>query len=227
MLTIQELEDQAQTLQEAGSDDALAACKKLLKRDADNIIAHFHLALIYRHKNRPRKSLQHALRVRKLNLHEGNIHLNLGAIYSDLGKMDKAIRCYKRELKQDPDNAQTLLNLGNRYFCRGCWKTAARYYQKSFDLDFEIEKYVFDLAECYEKSGQVKQEIALYKRYLQQFPHDVGALQNLGGAFIDVGKYDKSLRYSRQAQQFPHDKPMVKRHIKLALKLKRKRDKKN
>lgn len=227
MLTILELEDQAQTSQEAGSDDALAVCKKLLKRDADNIIAHFHLALIYRHKNRPRKALEHALKVRKFNPHEGNIHLNLGAIYSVLGKMDKAIRCYKRELKQDPDNAQTLLNMGNRYFCRGRWKTAAKYYQKCFDLNFEIEKYVLDLAKCYQKSGQVKQEIALYKRYLKQFPHDTDVLLNLGGALIDVGKYAKSLSYSRQAQEFSHDKPMVKRNIKLALKLKRKRDKKN
>ena len=205
-----------------GSDDALAACKKLLKRDADNIIAHFHLALVYRHKNRPRK-------VRKFNPHESNIHLNLGAIYSDLGEMEKAIRCYKRELKQNSDNAQALLNLGNRYFYRGRWKTAASYYQKSFDLNFETEKYVLDLAKCYQKSGQVKQEIKLYKRYLNQFPYDAGVLQNLGGALIDVGKYAESLSYSRQAQEFPHNKPMVKRNIKLALalKLKRKRKKKN
>lgn len=230
MLTILELEDQAQSLQEAGSDDALAVCKKLLKRDADNIIAHFHLALIYRHKKRPRKALEHALKVRKLNPHEGNIHLNIGAIYSDLGKMNKAIRCYKRELKQDSDNAQVLLNLGNRYFCRGRWKTAARYYQQCFDLKFDIQsyaEYVVDLAKCYEKTKQFKKEIALYKSYLKLFPYNGWALQNLGGALIDVGKYDKSLSYSRQAQKFSRDKPIVKRNIKLVLKLKRKRDKKN
>ncbi len=226
MLTILELEEKAQASQEAGESDALALCKKLLKRDPNNLIAHFHLALIYRHQKRLKKALAHAQEVRKLNPHEGNIYLNLGAIYSDMGEMKKAIRCYKRELQQDPENAQTLCNLGNRYFERRRWKTAAMYYAKCFDLKFDIEnyaEYVVDLVACYQKTERYQEEVAFYKRYLKFHPNNVWALQNLGGALIDVGEYDKSLRYSRQAQKVLPDDAMIQRNIKLAKKLKAKK----
>ena len=93
-------------------------------------------------------------------------------------------------------------------------------------MKFDIEnyaEYVVDLVVCYQKTERYQEEAAFYKRYLKFYPSNVWALQNLGGALIDIGEYDKSLFYSRKAKKLLPDDAMIARNIKMALKLKAKR----
>lgn len=216
-IDLYEEEEKAIALLENKKSGALSAFKRILKKDPDNVSAHFHLALIYLAKKQFEKALYHANRAREINPKEPNVYLNTGAIYKKMGNVDAAIKFYKKELTQNPDSPEVSFNLGNTYFQRRRWKTAAKYFERSFQLGHRVEELIVDLAVCYRKTGQTQEEINLYKNYLKLHPNDGWALENLGAALIDISDYQKALYYLMKAKKIWPNEPNIERNIKKAL----------
>lgn len=208
---------QAERLYDTNKDKALSVFNDVLEKDENNITAHFYLALIYLERGQLDRALFHAQQAELLNPKEPNLHLNLGCIYHQMGKVDLEIKHYKKELALNPDPAEALFNLGQTYFERHRWKTAIKYFEKCLALKHRVDDFVDDLAICYNKTKQIDKEIDLYQKYLKDVPDSDWAMQNLGAALIDVGRYREALNYLKKAKAVDPNDLSIDRNIQKAL----------
>lgn len=194
--------------------EAMAVAKRVLAADEDNDGALFYVAHSLYYLGRLNQSLQYWKRLKQINPTEGNLHLNMGVCYEDLGNRRLAIQYYKRELKLNPVSGEALYNLGGLYYRARRYRLAVGYLERCYFRKHSAEACVAKLAHSYFKTGQLEKEQVLYEDFLQAYPNDTWALNNLGSHLMGQGEYHRALLRLRKAERIDPADKLVKKNIR-------------
>lgn len=96
---------------EKAFESAVNAYKKILARNSEDDVAHFHLGLTYNKLNEDNEAAKSLREAVKLKPENAEYQTELGAIYIKLAKYHEAVAALKKALELDPENidAQELL----------------------------------------------------------------------------------------------------------------------
>jgi len=115
-------------------DEAIAAYKKAIKLQPDNVLAYYTLGLAYQSKNMLDKATELYQKASQLDPNFAYPYFGLGTTYHSKLIFDKAQEFYKKTAQLEPDFAEAYLQLGNIYFKLGRYREAVLKYQKSLQI---------------------------------------------------------------------------------------------
>jgi eukaryotic-like serine/threonine-protein kinase len=121
---------------------------------------------------------------------------SLGRKMLDNGNNSSAVPFFQRAIQLDPKFAMAYSTLGTSYFNLGEPSLAAESTSKAYDLrdgvsereKFYIESHYYQYA-----TANLEKAIPVYEMWAQTYPRDFVPVNNLGGIYLNVGQYDKSL----------------------------------
>ncbi len=150
---------------------------------------------------------------------------HLGIAYNNLGQMERAIEFHQRallirkEIDDKMGETQDLGNLGTAYFHMGQIELSIDYHQQALALAKELEgaKYMVaswlnNLGNLYQTQGDVEKG----KTYLHQsivVAQEVGRLDCLGDALINLGVIALNARRMEEAEEFYEKALDIKRQM--------------
>lgn len=155
----------------------------------------------------------------KANNTEENAFLNMGVAYSHLGNIRMARYAYREELKLNPFSKEANYNLAMSFINRRQWSRAIPYLERCFHMGYEVPVVSLNLAKAFYKTGDTRQEMAVYQRILDVDPKSAWALKNLGAAYIDVGNRQQALLHLSRAKRHDPSDESISRNLLRANKL--------
>lgn len=176
-------------------------CNRLLTVSPENCTALFYLVLINIRKKKFEAALSIAKRLLALYPNEPNANLNCGVIWFNLGNIKRARFYYKRELSKNRFSAEAIYNLALISLSNRKWRAAASYLERVFKLGYKPEEVARSLAECYFKLGLLDKEIKFYHNFLEIYPNNAWAFENLGAAYLEKRMKKKALLYLMRAKR--------------------------
>ncbi len=148
----------------------------------------------------------------------------LGAIHGQLGQVPEAIRCCRKVLGLQPDHVEACFNLAQAFRIQGKFDDALKGYRRVLSLDphhsVAQQNLIATLRFQAKHSNTTKREtpgqwirngnaarengnwgeaLACYHQALQQQPDNKDALNNLGLAYQDLRRPEKSVKYFGRA----------------------------
>lgn len=198
------LENQAVRYLERGKlRKAEAILLDMLRLEPDCLVAHFHLARVYRRMENFQAAIKHGRRVLKLNPKEPNANLNLGLAFEMDGREKLAVKYYRKELAQNPDSGETLYNLGCLRFDQNKWTLARLHLRRYYDLGYtqDLDEVVQKIGFCCFKLRDLSGYIDIYSRFVNRYPGASWAYANLGAALIRAKDYKGAVLRLTRAKQ--------------------------
>jgi tetratricopeptide (TPR) repeat protein len=115
--------------------------------------------------------------------------------------MPQAEGYYRHAIEIDPNFAMAYARLGSVYYNLGAMQKAIMYSTKAFELSKNIsERERLYIASRYYSDvlGDIEKSTDSLNLYLQLYPGDGVAANNLSVAYLETGRYDLSLKYAQQ-----------------------------
>lgn len=139
------------------------------------------------------KELEAALKIQE----SAETHNNLGIAYAGLNKPREALRHLRKAAAMKPDKVDFLSNLGAMLFENGNHEEGVAYIRDAFNLDPGFNESTLNLANYYQKKGQWKDAIAVYRKGIIADQNNRFFLYNLAWLLVTVPV--KALRDSEEA----------------------------
>ena len=119
--------------------------------------------------------------------------ITLGAVYSQMSEHKLSIDCFKRALVFADKEAkrEIRIDIALEYENMGAWQKAIRNLHEALEEDTLNETAVYELAFCYERTGQFKQAASFYEQFLEKQPYSFAAWYSKGNALQQCGRTSK------------------------------------
>ena len=117
---------------------------------------------------------------------------------------EAAIPYFQHAIELDPDFASAYLALGKMYSNLGELNKARELFTKGYKLrDHASERERFDIDSMYYDfvTGNLDNEVRVYREWLNSYPRESVALGNLGNTYSFMGRYQDALELQRQGLQ--------------------------
>lgn len=122
------------------------------------------------------------------------------------GKYTKAVIYYQKALALDPKNAKYHFGLGMTFDALEKFDDAILSYETALKYDYKEQYLIYNnLGVSYGKKKTLNLAIAAFERSLQLNPNYVGALFNLGMAYIAKGDKEGALRQFEKLKTLDFD----------------------
>jgi serine/threonine protein kinase len=108
---------------------------------------------------------------------------------------------FQRAIEIDPNFAIGYAKLGHDYFTLGEVERASKYLTKAFQLREhagEREKLMITASYYMNVTGELDKALPTYQEEIESFPQSLGAYDNLGGLYAELGQYEKAAATERQ-----------------------------
>jgi eukaryotic-like serine/threonine-protein kinase len=117
------------------------------------------------------------------------------------GNNSGAVPFFQRAIQLDPKFALAYATLGTSYFNLAEPSLAAEATRKAYDLrdrvseweKFYIESHYYQYA-----TADLEKAVTVYEIWAQTYPRDIVPVNNVGGIYLNLGRYDKSLAEMRE-----------------------------
>ncbi|MBN1274425.1 MAG: tetratricopeptide repeat protein [Candidatus Aminicenantes bacterium] len=136
----------------------------------------------------------------KMNPEKKTAYAFIGNAYQELEEWSNAAQAYGRYLETKPkDKREILLNQGYCYMQIEQYEQAARAFEGARELDPKDEKVYFQLAQAYEKAGQLENAAQTLEIMAKMDPDQAERYYNLIIRLFDVaGQSDKGIPYAEK-----------------------------
>ncbi len=134
-----------------------------------------------------------------LNGSLAEVHSTLGLIYRLTGKFPEAEAELKTALKIEPSCLLCFYRLGRLYVDQGRFPEAERNFQAMIDRHHGDWMGVSGLALVNHELGHLNKAAALYQEEVELTPDSAHALANLGGVYLELGRFDDASRVFERA----------------------------
>ncbi len=116
---------------------------------------------------------------------------------------------YKRAVELDPNFALAYGRLGTVFANLDQLELGEQYLKQAMDRReraSERERFYIE-AHYYSTSGQLQKELTAWELYHSSYPRDPTPLDNLAGAYLSLGQFEKSLAYGQEQLRLDPDNP--------------------
>jgi len=130
--------------------------------------------------------------------------------YALAGASDQpeSLRGLQRAVQLDPNFAVAYASLGTRYVNFGELSLASQSFKKAYELRDRVterERFYIESAYYTMATGQLEQANQAYRQWMDEYPNDATAYDNLGFNYATMGYYDKCAEVMRKALQVAQD----------------------
>ncbi len=140
---------------------------------------------------------------------DSGLYYKIGLIYYIKGDYKRALENFEISYRLNKKNIQTLSYLAELYYRFGELDKALEKYNLLLNRKKRKTEILFTVAEIYKKKKEYDKALDVYEQILgetQKIYEKKIALINAGGLLLEMGEYDKSLKYYLQALElFPDD----------------------
>jgi tetratricopeptide (TPR) repeat protein len=190
-------------------------CRKILKKQPDNINALHYLGVIYHQLGDIDSAIQCIIRLLEVDPSFAEAYNNLGNIYQDNKQLDNAISCYQKALQINPSLAQAYFNLGIVLQDTGRLDEAISSYEKALNLNYYTFGIHNNLGLALHDQERSSEAIQFFQKSIQLNPYFADAYYNLGNALASLNQTDEAISFYQKALQLNPD--YVEAHWNLAL----------
>jgi len=120
-----------------------------------------------------------------------------------------SIPYYKRAVELEPNFALAYGRLGTVFANLGQLELGEQYLKQAMDRReraSERERLYIE-AHYYNTSGQLQKELPAWELYHRSYPRDPTPLDNLAGAYLALGQFEKALAYAQEQLRLDPDSP--------------------
>ncbi len=111
--------------------------------------------------------------------------------YNHIGDIDKAITEYKKLIKDFPDNLRFQFEYG-QVLIRKDLKAGLKQIGEVMDKTKEFDSFLGIIGDMHKNAKMYNEAIDIYKEYLDLFPLDLKAMENLEWCYKEVGKKEEA-----------------------------------
>jgi tetratricopeptide (TPR) repeat protein len=181
-------------------DDAKRYLTQAIAANKDGAEAYGSLAAVLAGAGDPNAAVPYYEKALALAPTHPGINYAFAALLHPLGRHLEAIEHLKRTLADRPDHLDAYFTLGNAIYAIGGRDVEAiRCYQKVLELSPRHPETQNNLANVYQRLGQMEQAIFHYKAAIEIKPDYADAYGNLGNAFLALERLEESLELNRRA----------------------------
>lgn len=175
-------------------DQALAAYRKVLAIDPDNLSAQFNAAIEFFRQQEYDQAVVHFIRVLQLDPTVAQAHFNLGLIYSIQEKIPQSINEFKKAVHYNPSYEKAHLYLANAFKKNAQFEEAISAYNHLLDLN----PYHFDALTSLARSYNERQDripaIEHFEKALTIKPSDIVTRFELANTYNVQGDFDNAIK---------------------------------
>lgn len=158
-----------------------------------------NLGLIYKYKGQFALAISTLEKAAKLKPKWAAPYSHLGAVYLASGDLDKAVKVLTKATDLDKKFADAYYNLGIVYLEKAKkgdqtknWQSAVKALQQATTIDTRLFHAHLDLADTYQKLGQLEQAILRYRLAIETNPSDPEPWRHLGDLYEQTGDAAKA-----------------------------------
>jgi tetratricopeptide (TPR) repeat protein/serine/threonine protein kinase len=194
-------------------DGAIAACRRAIQLNPNDVDAYNALGLALRSRGKPQEAIDAYLKALRIAPGFFAVHLNLGIALDDQGKVAEAAAAYRQAIRFKPDFAEAHNNLGDALSKQGMHTEACVEHREAIRLNPESAEAHNNLGNALSRQGKLVEAIAAYREAIRLKPDDVAAHLNLGDIWYNQGKLTEAIGSFRAA--IHHNPGLVEAYLKL------------
>lgn len=178
-------------------------CKEL----PDNVVAHHHLAVVYRMAGRTDDALRMLERCLEIDPQAVQALVNIGAIHFETGDFDKAMAANNQALKIMPNSAEAHANLGMIWWQKGDGDRSTASYKEALRYDAKMVTAWAGLTSAHIMTGKLTEALEAAKEGIKQDPDFPMGQNNLAVALFYNNDFAGAKAAAEKAKElgFPVD----------------------
>ncbi len=180
-------------------DEAVADYEARLRRNPDDALAHYLLALAHFRERRWEGAAAHFSRVLALKATFPEVLDKRGAAYRELGRWAEAVARYRKAIEIDPKDSLAHNMLGTALTGQNKLDEALAALRKAIELDPKSAKAHINLGNVYYLQKNLDEAVACYRKAIEIDPKSGNAHYGVGLVFNAQGKADKAVACFRKA----------------------------
>ncbi len=189
--------------------EAIRAFQQTLSLRADNIIAIYNLAQVYRKSGDIDRAIDGFKEVLRRDPHYVNAMVNLGQIYSERNQLDIARPYYEnameryRQMLNSSSTVEAIVSihdsLSGLYFGQGKIDEAEKEIREILRLNPKHPEAHYNLAQVYEKRGELRMAAEEYQKEIEANPSNFKAYNDLALLLRGTGNFRDAVSLLREA----------------------------
>ena len=173
--------------------NAIKYFQKAIKRNPNNWLFHYNIALTYSQINKDNKAEPHYKKSLKLNEKNVEAWINYGNILKKQNKFHDSIVCFKKALLIKPNYDLALMNMVLAYFNIAKVKEGIKILEK-IPSDSKINSQILTIiAFGYLLTEEYERGLILSNQLIKNNPNNFTAIANRGIIFINLNKFQKAI----------------------------------
>jgi Flp pilus assembly protein TadD len=175
-------------LRNGAHSQAIAAFRKVMRKDPMNFEAQHNIAFCYLQMGRYNEAVKAFRRAIEINGKSAESWSNLAFAYEQLGNSKKAIDALYASVNLDPSNVTARLNLATMYVNENQHKSAINQFRQIIQMDRENVEAYNNLAKCLMNTGDHKGAAQALREAIAVEPGNAEAHWELGNIYNEREK---------------------------------------
>ncbi len=151
-------------------------------------------------------------------------YLHLWMAYQAKGLQPEALSLMELATQKYPNSAPCQFYLGISYYNSKQLENTQKAFQKALNLEPTNPEYLVSLASLYQKQGQEKEAVDLYKQGIEKVPQEPRCYLNLGKIYLAQGLYSNAINVFKTAAQIQPNDPEIFQTLGMAYERQGQRD---
>ncbi len=190
-------------------EPALAAIRKLLEVDADNVVALGSLANVLVRTRQREEALQVFRRMMALDPRRETAYLGAARLLREAGKPAEAEPLLRRVLEMQPENPEVYTALGDHFLEQGQLGEAEAWFRKALEVDPHSSTAASGLGNCLNRAGRLDEARQVLVEAFRRDPTSHALAYNLAVVSERLGDRQGALKLYQAALRLEPDHSMT------------------
>lgn len=178
-------------------EGAIEACTTLAEYDAKNWEVYYLRGNIYLQEGQGEAALEDYAQAFSLNDGDVELCVHIYENLSDAGLSESGQEYLDQVLGITPSTAEEYYFVGDMYFLTGDYENALADLKQAEELGYD--KALLLLGYIYAEEGDSESAETAFASYMEKYPEDAEALNELGEMALESGEYDNAILYLESA----------------------------
>lgn len=188
----------ALALYKAGDiDQAIATYTSMIEYDEDNWETYYLRGNLYLESGQNQAAIGDYKKAAELNAADTRLYVNLYENLTEAGEQDAAEKYESDVLNSSPSKAADYYYVGDMYYLTGDYDNAVTNLKSAVDGGYD--EALLLLGRAYSAMGDKDDAKAAYSSYMEKYPDDAAALNELGVTAIATEDYENAVDYLETA----------------------------